>query len=244
MRNIKDWLVHLGLPAISVVVAFLLGALVCRTPLAGVIWAVMGWFVPDWVGGVIAEKKQAVLRGEAKSFITSAAGLYAAGQVTPEVVKTASTRFPEPLAGEFQVMLGRRNTDKKASFPIMFENLAAKYDLPEFKAVAAIIAASEKAGGPRAAAEGLKQLSTALRARDRRMQERRKETLEPMLAALVAILLIVAGFLLDITLLAHYYFSAPAGRIVLSGTSALILIMVLIVMKAVGPKDLLGGAPN
>ncbi len=91
---------------------------------------------------------------------------------------------------------------------------------------------------------GDKKVATALRGRDRRMQERRKETLEPMIAALVAILLVVAGFLLDITLLAHYYFSAPAGRIVLSGASALILIMVLIVMKAVSPKDLLGGAPD
>jgi tight adherence protein B len=239
--GIKNWLLHLGLPVISAGVAFLPGTLICRTPLAGVIWAVGGWFVPGWVSSFATERKKAVLRSSVKNFITAAAGLYAAGQVTPEVVKTAATRFPEPLAGEFQVMLGRRNTDRKASFPIMFEGLAAKYDLPEFKAIAAIIAASERAGGPRAAAEGLKQLATALRGRDRRIQERRKETLEPIIAAVVAIMLIVTGFLADVTFLGHFYFSNPSGRIVLSGTSALILIMVLVVLKAVKPTDLMGG---
>jgi tight adherence protein B len=168
--------------------------------------------------------------------------LYAAGQVTPDVVKTASTRFPEPLAEEFMLMLGRRSMDKKASFPSMFEGLANKYGLPEFKAVAAIIAASERAGGPRAAAEGLKQLSVALRGRDRRLQERHKETLEPMIAVGLAIILIVFGFLFDVTFLSRLIFSNPAGgRIVLSGTSVIILIMVLVVLKAVSIKDLLGG---
>lgn len=242
IEGIRDWFLRLGLPVISAGVAFLSGTLVCRTPLAGVIWAVGGWFVPGWVSSFAAESQRAGLRGGVKNFITAAAGLYAAGQVTPEVVKAASTRFPEPLAGEFHVMLGRRNTDKKASFPIMFDGLAAKYNMPEFKAVAAIIAASERAGGPRAAAEGLKQLAMALRARDRRIQERRKEMLEPMIAAGVAIVLIATGFFADVTLMAHTFFSSPSGRIVLSGTSALILVMVLVVLKAMSPKDLMGGA--
>jgi tight adherence protein B len=239
--GIRGWLIHLGLPGTSAGVAFLTGTLICKTPLAGVIWAIGGWFLPGWVSNFATERKKAVLRSGVKNFITAAAGLYAAGQVTPEVVKAASTRFPEPLAGEFQVMLGRRNTDRKASFPIMFESLATKYELPEIKAVAAIIAASERAGGPRAAAEGLKQLAVALRARERRLQERRKETLEPIIAAAVAIILIMAGFLADVTFLAHFYFSSPFGRVVLSGSSALILIMVLVVLKAVDPKDLMGG---
>jgi tight adherence protein B len=240
IRGVKDWFRRLTLPVVSAGAAFLLGTFSCRTPLAGIIWAVGGWFIPGWAISFAAERKRAVLRSDVKNFITAAAGLYAAGQVTPDVVRTALARFPEPLAGEFQVMLGRHNTDRKASFPLMFENLAAKYDLPEFKAVAAIVAASERAGGPKAAAGGLKQLAAALRARDRRLQERRKATLEPLIAAGVVILLTALGFLADVTLLSHYYFSNPAGRIVLSGASLLLLIMVLVVLNAVNPKDLLG----
>jgi tight adherence protein B len=238
--GIKGWFRRLTLPTASAGAAFLLGLSICRTPLAGVIWAVGGWLVPGWAINFAAERKKAVIRGDTKNFITAAAGLYAAGQVTPEVIRTAMSRFPEPLLGEFQVMLGRHNTDRKASFPSMFDSLAAKYELPEFKALAAIVAASERAGGPKAAAEGLKQLAVALRARDRRQQERRRSTLEPLIAAGVVILLTSLGFLIDVTLLAHYYFSHPAGRIVLSGASLLILAMVLLVLHAVNPKDLMG----
>ena len=214
----------------------------CRTPLAGVIWAVLFWFVPDWAGGFIAERRKSALRGGVKNFIAAAASLYAAGQVTPEVIRIASQRFPEPLRGDFNIMLGRRNTDSRASFPGMFEELSEKYGLPEFKALAAIVAASERAGGPRAAAEGLKQLSAALRSRDRLLHERRKETLEPVIAAGVAIILISLGFLLDVTLLARLVFSAPGGKIALSIVSLLILIMFLAIMKGVTSQDLARGA--
>jgi tight adherence protein B len=124
----------------------------------------------------------------------------------------------------------------------MFEELSEKYGLPEFKALAAIVAASERAGGPRAAAEGLKQLSAALRSRDRLLHERRKETLEPVIAAGVAIILISLGFLLDVTLLARLVFSAPGGKIALSIVSLLILIMFLAIMKGVTSQDLARGA--
>ena len=202
VKSVKDWFRRFTLPVVSAAGAFLLGSLACRTPLAGVIWGVMGWLVPGWIARFAAERRKSVLRGDVKNFITAAAGLYAAGQMTPKVVRTAAARFPEPLASEFQLMLGRRNTDRRASFQLMFEGLAVKYGLPEFKAVAAIVAASERAGGPRAASEGLKQLSVALRSRDRRFQERRKSTMEPLIAAGVAIILIVAGFLADVIFLA------------------------------------------
>jgi tight adherence protein B len=139
-------------------------------------------------------------------------------------------------------MLGRRNTDSRASFPGMFEELSEKYGLHEFQALAAIVAASERAGGPRAAAEGLKQLSTALRSRDRLLHERRKETLEPVIAAGVAIILISLGFLLDVTLLSNLIFSTPGGKIALSIVSLLILIMFQAIIKGVNIKDLVGGA--
>lgn len=240
ISSVGEWIKHLSLPVISAGVAFLAGSLVCRTPLGGIIWGVGAWFVPGSVATWLSERKKASLRNHAKSFIATASGLYAAGQVTPEVIKTSSARFPEPLAGEFHVMQARRNTDSKASFPVMFERLAAKYDLPEFKAVASIVAASERAGGPRAAAEGLKQLSLALRSRDRRIKERRKETMEPLIAAGFAIVIIIAGFVADVTVLSHYYDSA-AGKILLSAMSALIVVMVAVVLKAVDLRDLMGG---
>jgi Flp pilus assembly protein TadB len=175
------------------------------------------------------------------SFAATAAGLYAAGQVTPDVIRIAAARFPEPLAGEFQVMIGKRNTDKKASFPAMFESLAVRYGLPEFNAIALIVAASERAGGPHAASEGLKHLAAAMRARDRRLGERRKETLQPLIAAGMVMIIIALGFLLDVTMLSSLYFSTPSGKFMLTITSLLILIMLLMVMKALDPKDLLGG---
>lgn len=242
VEGIKSWFKRFALPAVFAVAAFLLGTLVCRTPLAGVIWAVLFWFVPDWVGGFIAERRKSVLRSGVKNFIAAAASLYAAGQVTPEVIKIASQRFPEPLRGDFNIMLGRRNTDSRASFPGMFEELSEKYGLHEFQALAAIVAASERAGGPRAAAEGLKQLSAALRSRDRLLHERRKETLEPVIAAGVAIILISLGFLLDVTLLSNLIFSTPGGKIALSIVSLLILIMFQAIIKGVNIKDLVGGA--
>ena len=64
--------------------------------------------------------------------------------------------------------------------------------------------------------------------------------MEPLIAAGVAIILIVTGFLADVIFLPQM-FSDSAGRIVLSGTSALILVMVLVVLKAVDSKDLVGG---
>ncbi len=241
VRSIKDWLMRLTLPVVAAIVAFLLGTLVCRTPLAGVIWAVMGWLIPGWVMQIRAERKLTALRRDIRSFIAAASGMYASGQVTPDVVRTAYKMFPDPLASEFQTMIGRHNSDRRALFPAMFEELAVKYDLPEFKALSSIIGASERAGGPKAAAEGLKELSSSLRARDRRISERQKETMQPMIAAGVVSILIAIGFVLDVTVMSHY-FASGAGKIVLSITSLMILIMSLVIAKAVSPKDLIGGA--
>jgi tight adherence protein B len=240
LHGIKDWLKYFTAPVLSSGIAFFLGTLLCRTPLAGVIWAVTGWFIPGWVGAIVTEKKKSALREDAKNFIAAASGLYASGQVTPEVVKTASTSLADPLASDFKAMIGRHNTDQRASFPRMFEGLAVKYDLAEFKALASIIGASEHAGGPKAASEGLKQLSVSLRARDRRITERQKETLQPMLAAAVTVALTMIGFVFDITVLSHYYTSGT-GKIMLSGASLLILVMMFIVAKVLQPKDLTGG---
>ena len=228
-------------PALAAVAAFFLGTLLCRTPLAGIVWGVMGWLIPGWAGLAVAESRRSALRGDAKAFIAAASGLYASGQVTPDVVKAAAKMFPDPLAGDFQAMIGRRSADKNASFPNMFEGLAAKYDLPEFKALASIIGASEHAGGPKAAAAGLRELAASLRSRDRRLAERRKETLQPLIAAGVGIILILIGFVLDVTSLSRYY-AGFAGEIVLSGASLLLLIAALAAAKAVLSKDLTGGA--
>jgi tight adherence protein B len=240
INSIKDWLRHFSVPVLAAACAFILGTLLCKTPLAGLVWAVVGWLTPGWIGLITAGRKKSTLRSDVKNIVTAAAGLYAAGQVTPDVVKAVARSIPEPLAGDFQSMIGRRNADQRASFPGMFEGLAARYDLPEFKAMASIVAASEHAGGPRAAAEGLKQLAASLRNRDRRLAERRKETLQPMMAAFVTIILTAVGFVLDITVLSPYYASG-AGKIMLAAASLLILAMVATVSKALNPKDLLGG---
>jgi hypothetical protein len=50
----------------------------------------------------------------------------------------------------------------------------------------------------------------------------------------------VIGFFFDITFMAPYY-TGTLGKIMLSGASLLILVMVFIMAKTLNPKDLTGG---
>ncbi|GAF24709.1 type II secretion system F domain-containing protein [Moorella thermoacetica Y72] len=220
-------------PGISAAVFFIAGSAMCRTALGGIPWAVFGWFLPGWVVGAVAERRRARLRDLAKSFVVSAAGMFAAGQTASEVMRVMAGRMPEPFAGDFQDMVGQREMQGKP-FSRSFGDLAKKYGLPEFEAVGAVLAAADRAGGPAAAAKGLKRLGAALQQRDRLLAERRKETFEPKVAAGVVIVLLLLGFLGGVLLWPQYF--EGGGRLVLAAASTIIVGMVFLAVKA-GSQD-------
>lgn len=234
--TIKGIFLRYALPGAGAALLFILFYALLRTPVAAFFWAVLGWYVPGWILRAINGRKQARLRSLAKDFVTSASGLYAVGQMNSEVVRIMAERFPEPFAAEFKRMLAAWNGNTHASFPRMFKDMAEKYDLPEFKAVSTILAASEMAGGPIAASKGLKRLGHALRQRDRMLTERAKATLEPKLAAVVTILILLAGIVLDGTVFNTMF--EGAGRMVLAASSALVVGLVFMLFRIMKSDDL------
>lgn len=235
--NIKDLVVQYMLPGGGAAGMFLLTTLLLGTPLAGIFWGVLGWFLPGWIIQVIKNHKEGKLRGLARDFITSSAGLYAAGQTTPEVIQSAAKKVPYPFSEELQGMIIKRNLNATASFPRMFEDLASKYNISEFKAMAAILAASERAGGPYAASKGLKRLGQALRQRAKLLTERAKALIEVKVAAVFVIVSLVGGLMLDITVFRDYFLDSK-GKLVLSLSSALIVGLIFMACKVAKSDDL------
>lgn len=221
------------LPGASAAVFLLVGSVLCRTPLGGVPWAVLGWYVPGWVTAFARERRRARLREMVKSFVVAAAGMFSAGQTTAEVIRNMAERMPEPFANEFKGMIAARE-GLNVLYAKSFGELAKKYGLEEFDAVAAILAAADRAGGPYAAAKGFKRLGAALQQRDRLLAERRKETFEPKVAAAVVIFLLTLGFLADALLLPHYF--EGGGRLVLAAASAMIVGTVFLAVRAGSPE--------
>ncbi|OPX94467.1 MAG: hypothetical protein A4E53_00066 [Pelotomaculum sp. PtaB.Bin104] len=237
LDRIKDISLSFVLPAGCAVGTFILSTFIFGTPLAGLPWSIMGWFLPLWIQQSVQAKRQSRIRALALDFITSSAGLYSAGQVTPEVIATTANRFPEPLATDFRDMLAQRRTNPFASTKKMFEEMGDKYGLPEFKAFAEILAASEHAGGPQAAARGLKRLGRALRQRDRLIGERQKALVEVKIAATVVIFILLGGLLLDVTALLEM-FSQPAGKVVLGLSSGIVVGLIFMTKKITQSPDL------
>jgi tight adherence protein B len=234
--TVKEKIIRFAVPGAGAVLFFLISWALLGTPVAALIWAVLGWFVPGWIINFIGGKKRARLKSMARDFVTSASGLYAVGLMSSEVVRIMADRFPEPFASDFRKMIAAWNNNYLASFPKMFRDMADKYNLPEFEAVSTILAASETAGGPVAASKGLKRLGRALRQRDRLMTERAKATLEPKIAAVVTILLLTVGLILDGTVL-RQMFTGP-GKMIMTVSSALLVGLIFMLSKITKSEDL------
>lgn len=232
--------VRLGPPAASAGLAFLAASALFGTPLAGLSWAALGWLLPGWIRDFLAARRRARLGALARDFAAAAAGMYAAGQTTPEVVRAAADEFPEPFRTDFADMVAERERNRNFSFPRAFRELAGKYGLPEFRAVAEILEASERAGGPRAAARGLERLGRALRQRDRLLVERAKALAEVKMAGYVVVGLLLAGLAADATALRHY-FSEGSGKLAAGAASAFVAGLILMLRKFSANPDLEGG---
>lgn len=236
---VRSIFLRFGLALAGAVGCLFAATLLFGSPLAGLAWGILGWFLPAWVIGAIDSRRLNRHRALARDFITSAAGLYAAGQVTSEVVRTTGERFAEPFGTEFRDMLAQRELNPRFSFPKAFERLAEKYRLPEFKAASAIIAASETAGGPPAAGRGLSRLGQALRQRDRLLTERAKSLVEVKIAGYVVIGILLAGLLADATAFRHY-FTDGAGKVAVGVASGIVVGLIFMVRKISQSKDLEG----
>lgn len=236
--TVKGWTIRYGFSVAGAVAMFFLGMFLTGTALAGLFWGILGWLVPGWIIEYINNVRQSKYQEIARNLVVTSAGMFAAGQLPSEVLRATAERVPEPFKTELQQMVGRRKLDPHASIPKMFMVLANKYNLPEFKAMASVIAAAERAGGPISASRGLKRLGQALRLRDKLIHERNKSNFEPAIAAIVTIGILAVGILLDITVW-RGYFEGP-GKIVLALSSALLTGMALLAVKTVRSNDLKG----
>ena len=235
--RVKEVAVKYLIPAASALCFFVIGAAFFMTPAAGLIWAVLGWFVPLQIAESTKCRRQKKLKELAKNFITSSAGLFGAGQTTAEVLRAISENIEEPMQSEFKNMIAIRNMNPQASFPKLFEDMAAKYDISEFKAAAAILAASEQAGGAYAAAKGFKRLGRALRQRDKLLTEREKATMEPKIAAYVVLGILIFGLFMDATIFRDL-FASGAGKVDMFVSSALVVGLIFMVAKITGRQEI------
>ncbi|MBC7105318.1 MAG: type II secretion system F family protein [Firmicutes bacterium] len=231
---VRAWLFGKGLAAASALGCFAAASALWGVP-AGIPWAALGWRLPEWAREIRSTKRRAKLSAAARDFVTAAAGMYAAGLTTPEVLRRLAERLPEPLGPELERMAARRELAGQP-VPAMFAEVARRYGLAEFSAVARIVAASERAGGPQAASRGLKRLAQALRQKERLAAERAKATIEPRIAAVVTVAVLGAGLLLDGTILRPYF--AGGGRLVLAAASALVVGMLFLLRKISRSEDL------
>lgn len=230
VNELREKMITYGIRIASVLLFFLFGKVLFQSALSGFIWGFFGWFLPGWVEEAIIAKRKKQIRAMVKNFISIAAGMYSAGMLTPDVVRTMATRIPEPLASDFEEMIGKRNLSANASFPRMFAELADKYGVEELRAVSAIIAAADRVGGPRSASRGLKRLGQALRQQERLATERIKATSQPKIAAIVVISLLSFGLILDVTALRSYY-ETGIGPLLLSASSLLVIGMFFMYRK-------------
>ncbi|MGB9887993.1 MAG: type II secretion system F family protein [Moorellales bacterium] len=228
------WLAEKGLGAVSAAGCFALASLLWG-PLAGIPWAFLGLKLPGWVREGVEARRKARLSAAARDLVQAAAGMYAAGMTTPQVLRKLAERLPEPLGPALGEIAAERDWTGRTA-PEGLRRLAEEHGLAELSAVAKILEASSRAGGAQAAAAGLKRLALALRQKERLLAERAKATIEPRIAALVTVLVLGAGLLADGTLLRPYF--VGGGRLVLAAGSALVVGMLFLLRKISRSEDL------
>lgn len=236
IKTVKEFIIHIGIPFLSATVVFFITTVFLLSPISGALFAVLGWQFPGWIKDSAKYKRLKKHREHAKNFVTSAGGLYGAGLVTPEVIRTLATRFPDPFALEFQSMVARRDLDPTTSIPKMLNEIADKYNLSELRAQAAVIAAADNAGGPPAAARGSKRLGKALRLRDELIQQRVEATYDPKIASMAVLYILGIGLLLDATVWREYF--KDGGQLVMAFSSLLFVGITLMARRAVKVDDI------
>lgn len=204
----------LGIPALSMVIFFLAGSALFMTPVAGVFMAALGWYLAVQVERYFTTYQSRQVQKQIKDFVTSATSLYMADNTSPEVIQMSATYMSEPIASELQNMLVERQL-KGTTFPVMFNRLAGRYQVPELGAIAKIIEAGEITGGSRSIARGLSRLGDAMRRRDKILTERYRGILEPAIAAVLVMVILIITAILDTTMFRAVFVENGLARLML-----------------------------
>lgn len=234
--DVQSFLRRLGIPLVASVLFFMAGATLFMTPVAGIFTAVLGWVAVVEADRYIASYRARQIQKQVKDFVTSATSLYMADNTTPEVVQITTTYMPEPISTDLQNMLVERKL-KGTTFPIMFQRIADKYKVPEFGAVARIIEAGEMTGGARSIARGLSRLGDAMRRRDKILTERYRGILEPAIAAVFVLLILIITALLDATIFRHIFLTNGLAKVMLGLGVGVVVGLIILILNLFKHKD-------
>lgn len=235
-EGIVSFFKRLGLPFVAMILSFLIGSSFFMSPIAGIALAILGWVLTSEIVQYIETRHSRQARKQVKDFVTSATSLYMADNTTPEVVRITATYMKEPLASDINNMLSERQF-RGTTFPVMFNRLADKYDVPEMGAVARIIEAGEITGGSRSIAKGLSRLGDAMRRRDKLLAERYKAILEPAIAAGLVIFILIILALIDGIALRGFFMQNGLARLSLGLGVGVITVLSVMLIRLFKSKE-------
>lgn len=188
-----------GYSVVAAAVLFMLGKILYFSPLAGLFGGILGWHLPKLYAEIKEKKQREKNRETSMDFISVASSMYASNATTPKVMEECAKRLQEPLASEFQNIIGLNKYDKNNTIPDLIVDVAQRYRIPELKAAATIIKRAATGGGARAASDGLMDLSEAIGKSNDRRKERIKSTYDSLLSAKVVLCFLLLGLFLDAT---------------------------------------------
>ena len=235
-ESIQGFLRRLGVPSLAAVLFFLAGSALFMTPVAGIFLASLGWVLAVEIDRYVSSYRSRQVQKQLKDFVTSATSLYMADNTTPEVVRMASTYMSEPIASDLRNMLIERQL-KGTAFPLMFNRLSNRYQVPEMGAVARIIEAGDITGGARAIARGLSRLGDAMRRRERILAERYRGILEPAIAAGLVLIILIGTAVLDATTFRAVFVTNGLAGMMLGIGVGIIVGLSLLILNLLKNKD-------
>jgi len=235
-ESIQGFLRRLGIPALLAVLFFLGGSALFMTPVAGIFLSALGWLLAVELDRYISSYRSRQVQKQLKDFVTSSTSLYMADNTTPEVVRITSTYMSEPIASDLRNTLTERQL-KGTTFPVMFNRLSERYQVPEMGAVARIIEAGEITGGARTIARGLSRLGDAMRRTERILTERYRGILEPAIAAGLVLIILIGTAVLDATLFRAVFITNGLAKMMLGLGVGIIVGLSLLILNLLKNKD-------
>ncbi len=236
-ESVLGFFKRLGIPFVVAIISFFIASSLFLSAVAGFFVGVLGWMITAEVIKYIENTHSRNAKKQIKDLITSATSLYMADSTTPEVVKATASYMKEPLATDVRNMLTERQL-KGTAFPVMFNRLANKYDVPEMGAVARIIEAGEITGGSQSIAKGLGRLGDAMRRREKMLAERYKAILEPAIAAGLVIAILIGTAIADGTIFRHIFLENGMARLALGMGIGIITGLSILIIRLFKNSDL------
>jgi Flp pilus assembly protein TadB len=182
-------------------------------PLSGVLAGFWGWKIYKFILQKRKERLRSTIIKQCQDLITIAAGMYASGKNTADMMQEAAKNLTDPLGSEIEHMVSAHGMLNK-QYPDMFRKLKEKYDVPEFGAIAAILELG-RTGGATAIGNGFSRLSDAIRRRNRIAAERAKAMAEPSMIAGLFMGILFLGLLVDITYFRDVFAASLIAKITL-----------------------------